>query len=89
MRTAFLALVAAAAFLGACPSSQSSRCKQLCQRQIECIDQTATTDIRIDENECKSACGVLERANDGKKRVDEFAKCVESAETCEAVLSCQ
>lgn len=89
MRSALLALVAAAVLLGACPSSQSSRCKQLCQRQIECIDQTATTDIRIDENECRNACGVLERASDGKKRVDEFAECVANAETCEAILSCQ
>lgn len=89
MRSAFLAALVAAAFLTACPSSQSSRCKKLCQKQIDCIEQTANTEIRIDENECTSACGVLERASDGKKRVDEFAKCVDAAGTCEALLKCQ
>lgn len=76
--------------LGACATSKSSRCKQLCQRQIECIETLARKDIRIDENECTTVCGDLERASEGKERVDQLAACLETAgDDCQAVLECQ
>ena len=80
----FIALFA----ITACPASQSSRCKKLCQRQIECIESLARDYVRIDKHECTSACTVLERDSEGKKRVDEFAACVDNAANCEALLNC-
>ena len=76
--------------LGACAPTKSSRCKQLCQRQIECIETLARQDIHIDENECTTVCGDLERASEGKERVDEMAACLEKAgDDCKAVLECK
>ena len=73
-----------------CPSSQSSRCKKLCQSQIECVEKLARDDVRIDETECTSACNALERDSDGKKLVDDFATCIASAAgDCEQILACR
>jgi len=78
-----------------CTNSPNSRCKQLCQRQIECIEQQdlkrqAIERPFIDEHECTSACTALDNDSEGKKLVDAHGSCVELAgEDCSAVLACE
>jgi hypothetical protein len=83
-----IALAMLLAALSACPASQSSRCKEVCQQQVQCIEDLGRTDIRIDQNECTSTCTALERDAEGKKRVDAHAACVTKASNCEDKLAC-
>lgn len=82
--------IMAVAWLAACPASQSSRCKELCHSMVKCIETLEATDVDIDETECTATCTALERDTEGKKLVDEHARCVASAgDDCEALLACQ
>jgi hypothetical protein len=75
--------------LAACPSSRSPRCKQICQRESQCIREQRRLDIHFDEAECIAACTVLDRDGEGRRIVDEHAGCIERAGACEAVLECR
>lgn len=74
----------------ACTTPQNSRCKELCQRQIECTELEEQKKALIDEHECTSACSALDRDSEGKKLVDSYAACIEAAgKDCRAVLACK
>jgi hypothetical protein len=90
MRPVLLASLALAlAMLAACSSSRSPRCKEICQRESQCIREIRKIDIHFDEAECISACTVLDRDDEGHRSVDEHAQCLQRAVTCEAVLQCR
>ncbi len=90
MRPVFFASFALAiAILAACSSSRSPRCKEICQRESQCIREIRRLDIQLDEAECISACTVLDRDSEGQRIVDEHAQCIESAGDCDAVLRCR
>jgi hypothetical protein len=90
MRPVFFASLALAiAILAACSSSRSPRCKEICQRESQCIREIRRLDIQLDEAECISACTVLDRDSAGQRIVDEHAQCIGSASDCDAVLRCR
>jgi hypothetical protein len=75
--------------LAACSSSRSPRCKQICQRESQCIRELRQVDIHLDEAECISACTALDRDAEGHRIVDEHAQCIGRAADCSAVLQCR
>jgi hypothetical protein len=81
---AFLLVIVAA-----CSSSRSPRCKEICQRESQCIRELRRLDIHFDEAECIAACTVLDRDSEGRRIVDQHAQCIERAGQCEAVLQCR
>ena len=83
-----VAVIVAVLLCAACPASQSQRCKKLCQQQIACIESLDKSDIRIDENECTSACSALERDSEGLERVNQHERCINQATSCEQRLVC-
>ena len=85
----FASLALAIALLAACSSSRSPRCKEICQRESQCIREIRRLDIQLDEAECISACTVLDRDSEGQRIVDEHAQCIGAAGDCEAVLRCR
>lgn len=90
MRPVLLASLALVlALLAACSSSRSPRCKQICQRESQCIREVRRMDLHFDEAECISACTVLDRDSEGHRIVDEHARCISAAEDCTAVLQCR
>jgi hypothetical protein len=90
MRPVFFASFALAiAILAACSSSRSPRCKEICQRESQCIREIRRLDIHFDEAECMSACTVLDRDSEGQRIVDEHAQCIGRAGDCDAVLLCR
>lgn len=87
IRLAAVALVWSTA-LTACPAGQSSRCRDLCQTVVACVESLDKSDVVIDETECTITCTSLERDPQGKNKVDEYALCLQNAKDCEARLSC-
>lgn len=85
----FASFALALAILAACSSSRSPRCKEICQRESQCIREVRQIDVHFDEAECISACTVLDRDSEGKRIVDEHAQCIGRASECEAVLQCR
>jgi hypothetical protein len=77
------------AFLAACSSSRSPRCKDICQRESQCIRELRRLDVHFDEAECISACTVLDRDSEGQRIVGEHAQCIDSASDCAGVLQCR
>ena len=55
----------------------------------EAADDKPTADIKFDQSECVAACSALQRDEDGKKLVADHVACVEKADSCDAVLTCQ
>ena len=75
--------------LAACPAGQSTRCRDLCQTVVACVESLDKNDVVIDETECTITCTALERDIEGRKKVDDYATCVREAPNCEAKLDCQ
>ena len=83
----FLLLVTIAA-LG-CTEPRSAVCKEVCKREAECVDTTASK-MPFDEKECVAACAALENdvADNGAK-VKRHIDCVHKQQACAAVLECK
>jgi hypothetical protein len=73
----------------ACTEPRSAACKDVCKREAECIDSTASK-LPFDEKECIAACAALEQdvANSAAK-VARHIKCVNEQTSCPAVLECK
>ncbi len=80
----FLAIAA----LG-CTEPRSAACKEVCRREAECVDTTASK-MPFDEKECVAACAALENdvADNGAK-VKRHIDCVHKQQACAAVLECK
>jgi hypothetical protein len=69
----------------ACTQPRSSRCKQVCTREYECVTQTATG-MPFDEKECIAACSALEGDQDHEATVQKHYDCVMSQPDCGSVV---
>ena len=77
------------ALLAACTQPRSQRCREICKREADCVDQTGNK-IPFDEKECIAACSVLEDdVADNAAKVARHAECVKRAQACGDVLECQ
>lgn len=85
MRPLLLVLLA---MLG-CTETRSAQCKEVCKREAECVDQTASK-MPFDEKECMAACAALEsdKADNGAK-VQRHIDCVHKQHDCAAILECK
>ncbi len=81
-------LLAAIAAVG-CTEPRSAVCKEVCKREAECVDTTASK-MPFDEKECVAACAALENdvADNGAK-VKRHIDCVHKQQACAAVLECK
>jgi hypothetical protein len=81
-------LLLAIAVLG-CTEPRSAVCKEVCKREAECVDTTASK-MPFDEKECVAACAALENdvADNGAK-VKRHIDCVHKQQACAAVLECK
>lgn len=83
MLIALIALIAPA-----CTQPRSQRCREICKREADCVDQTGNK-IAFDEKECVAACGVLESdVADNVAKVVRHAECVSRKQACTDVLEC-
>ena len=81
-------LAVALLVLVACTQPRSTRCKEICKREAECVDQTGSK-ITFDQNECIAACSVLENDVDNAAKVTRHADCVNrQQQNCSALLEC-
>lgn len=88
MRTLLLAAILTAAGF-ACTEPRSIACKEVCKREAECIDATASK-IPFDEKECIAACAALEHdVEHSAAKVARHIDCVSQQKTCPAVLECK
>jgi hypothetical protein len=83
-----LLALAALALLG-CTETRSAVCKEVCKREAECVDTTASK-MPFDEKECVAACAALEhdKADNGAK-VQQHIDCVKKQHDCAAILECR
>jgi hypothetical protein len=85
MRGALLAIV----ILAGCTEPRSPACKEVCRREAECIDSTASK-VPFDEKECVAACAALEHdVEHSAAKVARHIECVRAQKTCPAVLECK
>lgn len=73
--------------VAACTQPRSTRCKDICQREAECVDQTGNK-VTFDKNECIAACSVLESDTENAAKVARHADCVLKQQSCSALLDC-
>lgn len=82
-------LVLVAALLAGCTEPRSERCKEVCKREAECVEETGSK-MPFDEKECIAACAALENdATVNAAKVQRHIDCVHRQETCAAVLECK
>lgn len=80
-------LVALLVILSACAQPRSTRCKQICARESECVT-TMNHSIPFDEKECVATCTTLETDVATLNKVQRHAECVAAKPTCGDVLAC-
>lgn len=73
--------------IAACTQPRSTRCKQVCARESECITATSNL-IPFDEKECIAACTTLEADVATVAKVQRHADCVATNTDCRQVLAC-
>jgi hypothetical protein len=84
---ALLVVVAAAA--AGCTEPRSTKCKEVCKREAECIDSTGNKSP-FDEKECVAACAALEHDVEySAAKVQRHMDCVHAQKTCPAILECK
>ena len=88
-RCARIEILLAALAAAGCAEAPSQRCKQLCEREAECVERHGDERARFDKAECAMECSVLERDRDGKTSVDRHMLCAAQAQTCDALMSCR
>lgn len=80
-------LVAWFVLVTACTQPRSTRCKQICARESECLT-TMNHSIPFDEKECVAACTTLEADVATLSKVQRHAECVATKTNCGDVLAC-
>jgi hypothetical protein len=91
-RSLIVALAWALFGLCSCTSSQSARCKQVCQQETECAAEGKVndTDSPYDLDECVAACIALERDSASRHLVEEHVECAKKAAgSCEKLMQCR
>jgi hypothetical protein len=78
----------ALAVAGSCAESHSPRCKRVCDREAECVEQLGDDRTKFDRTECASQCTALERDREGAALVDRHIACADAATTCDQLLAC-
>ena len=74
--------------LAGCTEPRSAACKQVCNREAKCIDETESK-IPFDEKECIAACEVLRGDEQNLAKVEQHNECVmKNVNSCEALLDC-
>ena len=82
-------LLLAAALLASCTEPRSPACTEVCKREAECIEETASK-ISFDEKECVASCSALEQdATVNAAKVARHIDCVNRQQSCAAVLECK
>lgn len=89
IRRARIELALALALAVACAESPSPRCKQLCEREAECVERHGDEQAKYDKTECATECSALERDRDGKASVDRHMACAAKATTCAELMACR
>lgn len=75
--------------VGACTEPRSAACKEVCNREAKCIDETESK-IPFDEKECIAACAALEQdQSTSAAKVQRHKDCVLQQQSCSAVLECK
>lgn len=75
--------------LAGCTEPRSAACKQVCNREAKCIDETDSK-IPFDEKECIAACAALEQdESTSAAKVQRHVDCVQKQQSCTAVLECK
>lgn len=78
-----------ALLLAGCTEPRSAACKQVCNREAKCIDETDSK-IPFDEKECIAACAALEQdESTSAAKVKRHVDCVQKQSSCAAVLECK
>jgi len=78
-----------AALLAACTEPRSTTCRDVCKREAECIEETASK-MPFDEKECVAACSALEQdLTVNAAKVARHIDCVNRHPSCAAVLECK
>ena len=90
MRVRLLAMVVTVWAAWGCTEPRSTRCKDVCKREAECVDSTGSKSP-FDEKECIAACAALEHdVEHSAAKVELHIKCVNKQPTnCAAVLECK
>ena len=89
MRSVLLAIAAASAIGVGCTEPRSTACKEVCKREAECVDSTASK-LPFDEKECIAACAALEHdVEHSAAKVQRHIACVNQQTSCAAVLECK
>lgn len=89
MRAALIGVLLLAAFaLASCTARGSDRCREVCQREASCVEQSGNENVSFDEGECEAACTSLERDDEGRREVERHAACLSTATACDAVIKC-
>jgi hypothetical protein len=71
--------------LAGCGRGAGTRCERICRAESDCAEKLQ---LDGDTNGCIEACSALERDPATLRLVDEHARCVLSAPTCDAMLDC-
>jgi hypothetical protein len=88
VRPLLLAVLLFVVAASGCTQPHSKRCKEVCQREAECVDSTKSA-TPFEEKECVAACAVLEGDRDNLAKVERHASCVAAQPSCAAVLECK
>lgn len=75
----------------ACTQPNSTRCKQICAQEAECLETQGPREgeSAFDEGDCVAACSDLERDSEGRGVVERHADCTtKAANNCAAILAC-
>ena len=77
------------ALIAACTEPRSPKCREICKREAECIEETGAK-IQFSESECVAACSALEQdATNNAAKVQRHYDCVKKQTACAAVLECK
>ena len=82
-----LSILAAFVALG-CTEPRSAACKEVCKREAECVDTTASK-MPFDEKECVAACAALENDPENSAKVVRHIDCVHKQQACGTILECK
>ncbi|MBX3154451.1 MAG: hypothetical protein KF773_00500 [Deltaproteobacteria bacterium] len=89
MRRLWLSPIGAILLISACTEPRSKQCRDVCRRELECIEETGAK-VPFDEKECVAACAMLEHdAADSAAMVRRHIECVSKQQSCNAVLECK
>jgi hypothetical protein len=89
MRSVLAMVFAMTVLWAGCTEPRSPACKEVCKREAECIDSTASK-LPFDEKECIAACAALEHdVQNSAAKVQRHIACVMQQTSSPAVLECK